>query len=90
MNNVPTTEQVAALRAVASAIIEAVRAAGPMGAPGGVIYAALMSNGCTLAQYESIMSAMVRSGNLTRHGDLYRVASKSTPATAETKEASHA
>ena len=70
---IPVTEQIAALRAIADAIVEAVEAAGPMGAPGGVIYAALMASGCTLAQYESIMSAMVRAGILTRHGDLYRV-----------------
>ena len=73
MTNVPVTEQISALRAIADAILEAVKAAGPVGAPGGVIYATLMANGCTLAQYESIMSAMVRSGILTRHGDLYRV-----------------
>ena len=84
MNNVPTTEQIAALRALAGAITEAVKAAGPMGAPGGVIYAALMAQGCTLAQYESIMSAMVRSGNLTRHGDLYRVAPKPASAARRT------
>ena len=73
MSNVPITEQINALRAIADAIVEAVKAAEPIGAPGGVIYAALMAGGCTLAQYESIMSAMVRSGILTRHGDLYRV-----------------
>jgi hypothetical protein len=73
MNNVPTTEQIAALRAIADAIVEAIKAAGPMGAPGGVIYAALMASGCTLTQYESFMGAMVRTGILTRHGDLYRV-----------------
>ena len=74
MNNAPTTEQITALRAIADEIVEAVKAAGPMGAPGGVIYAGLMASGCTLAQYGSIMSAMVASGILTRHGDLYRVA----------------
>ena len=74
MNDIPTTEQISALRDIADAIVEAVKSVGPMGAPGGVIYAALMASGCTLAQYESIMSAMVRSGILTRHGDLYRVA----------------
>jgi hypothetical protein len=71
---IPAAEQIAALRAIADAIVEAVKAAGPVGAPSGVIYAALMASGCTLAQYESIMSAMVRSGIFTRHGDLYRVA----------------
>ena len=41
----PAPEQVKALRAVLDAILAAVAEAGPMGAPGGVIYAALMAQG---------------------------------------------
>ena len=55
------------------AIIEAVKAAGPVGAPGGVLYSALMSAGCNLAQFESIMSALVSAGKLRREGHLYFV-----------------
>jgi hypothetical protein len=35
--------QIQALKAIANAITDSVKAAGPMGAPGGVLYAALMS-----------------------------------------------
>jgi hypothetical protein len=50
-----------------------VRAAGSLGAPGGVIYAALMGQGCTLSQFESLMAGLVRAGKLRRDGDLYFV-----------------
>jgi hypothetical protein len=69
-----TQEQIRLLRMVASAIIDSVRAAGPTGAPGGVIYAALMGQGCTLHQYQQIMGGLVRAGQLRQDGDLYHVA----------------
>ncbi len=69
-----TNEQITALRQLADAIIEAVKAAGPLGAPGGVMYAALMAQGCTLHQFEQIMSGMVRAGKLTKRGDCYHIA----------------
>jgi len=66
-----TTQQIQAIKLVADAVIESVKAAGPLGAPGGVIYAGLMAFGCTLQQYESIMSALVQAGKLMRKGQLY-------------------
>ncbi len=69
-----TNEQILALRQIAAAIIAAVRAAGPLGAPGGVMYAALMAQGCTLNQFEQIMGGMVRAGKLTKRGDCYHLA----------------
>ncbi len=69
-----THEQITALRQLAAAIIESVKAAGPLGAPGGVMYAALMAQGCTLNQFESIMGGMVRAGKLTKRGDCYHLA----------------
>lgn len=67
----PTSAEVRALLAVLDGIMEAVRVAGPMGAPGGVMYAAMMAQGCTLDQFNQIMSAMVRAGKLQRQGDCY-------------------
>jgi hypothetical protein len=67
----PTVEQILAIRKVCDAIIEAVKAAGPLGAPGGHIYAALMGQGCTLQQYESLMDALVRAKKLRRDGECY-------------------
>jgi hypothetical protein len=69
-----TPIQIQAIRMLADAIVDAVKAAGPMGAPGGVIYAALMAHGLTLSQYDQLMSGLVQVGKLTRHGDLYKVA----------------
>jgi hypothetical protein len=69
-----TAQEIAAIRMVAEAIEDAVKAAGPLGAPGGVIYAALMAHGVTLDQYNQLMSGLVRAGRLTRDGHLYHVA----------------
>jgi hypothetical protein len=68
-----TPEQIKAIRAVCDAVLDAVRAGGSLGAPGGVIYAALMGQGCTLSQFESPMAGLVRAGKLCRDGDLYFV-----------------
>jgi hypothetical protein len=68
-----TPEQIKALRAICDAVVDVVRAGGSLGAPGGVIYAALMGQGCTLSQFESLMSGLVRAGKLRRDGDLYFV-----------------
>lgn len=69
-----TSQQAAALRAIAEIVINAVRVAGPMGAPGGHIYAAMMAGGISLSQYQQIMAGLVRAGKLTKHGECYRVA----------------
>jgi hypothetical protein len=69
-----TAQQVKLLRMVADAILCTVREAGPTGAPGGVIYAALMAQGCSLHQYEQIMGGLVAAGMLTRDGDCYHAA----------------
>lgn len=60
-----------ALQQICDAIIESVKAAGAMGAPGGILYAALMTQGCTLNQFDSIMGALVRLGKLTKQGQCY-------------------
>jgi hypothetical protein len=66
-----TAEQRAALKAICDAIIDAVKAAGPLGAPGGVLYAALMSYGCTLEQFENLMAGLVRAKMLEKRGQCY-------------------
>ena len=63
-----------AIRAVCDAIVCAVIAAGSNGAPAGPIYAALMTQGCTLEQFNALMSGLVRAGKLRQDGDLYFVA----------------
>ena len=58
------------LQQVVSAVLESIRAAGPSGAPAGVIYAALMAHGCNLSQFESLMAGLERAGKIRREGDL--------------------
>ena len=69
-------QQREALRLVIDAILDAIRAAGPHGAPGGVLYAALMGQGCTLAQYDGLMRALIRNGQVRREGDMYFIAER--------------
>lgn len=66
-----TNEQKAAVLAVVSAVLDVARAAGPEGVPGGTLYAALMTHGCSLEQFEALMGALVKAGRLTQRGQLY-------------------
>ena len=61
-----------ALRLLIDAILDAVAAAGPMGAPGGHLYAALMGH-MGISTFNAIMSAMVRAGKLTKRGQCYHI-----------------
>lgn len=65
-----TSDQLQALRAIAAIFIDAVRAAGPDGAPAGVMYAACMGK-LSLSQFQQIMAGLVRAGKLRADGDLY-------------------
>jgi hypothetical protein len=58
------------MRLALQAILDAVREAGPIGAPGGVLYAALLGR-ISLPQFERVMGALVKAGKLRREGDLY-------------------
>ncbi len=70
-------QQAMAVREVAGAVVEAVKAAGPIGAPAGVMYAAMMAQGCTLAQFQSLMDSFTRLGLITRMGDCYHLGPES-------------
>jgi len=59
-----------AIRAIADAIVEGVKAAGSRGAPSGHIYAALMSYGITYEQYCSFVSALAGAGKIRQSGQL--------------------
>jgi hypothetical protein len=71
-----TNEQLTALGRLFIAIIEAVESAGPDGAPGGTIYAALSTFGVSLTTYEALMNALVVRGKLTKRGHFYFIPSK--------------
>ena len=69
-----TTAQIQAVRQIVNAIVEAIKAAGPLGAPGGVLYAGLMTQGCSLSQFESLMTGIVKSGMIVKRGECYHIA----------------
>jgi hypothetical protein len=71
-------EQLKALRLIATAILETVREAGELGAPSGVMYAALSAQGCSLNQYRSIMAGLERAGLVKKEGDCYTSGSAAT------------
>ena len=67
-----TVQQMQAVRAIGKAIVESVKEADPVvGAPGGILYAALMASGCSLSQFQSIMDTLVRAGYLRQSGQCY-------------------
>lgn len=71
MTNSMTKEQaVAAIQAMADAIVDVAKAT-PEGVPGGMLYAAMMAHGASLAQFEAFMAALVGAGRLTKRGQLY-------------------
>ena len=59
-----TKQQILALQSIGKGIIEAANI-DSIGAPGGVIYSALMGQGATFNQFEQIMSTLVRHGFLS-------------------------
>lgn len=69
-------DQLKALKAIGDAIIETVALAGPLGAPGGHLYAALMAHGVSLEQFEQIMSGLCRAKTLRKQGDCYFITQK--------------
>lgn len=60
-----------ALLYILTSIVEAVKVAGTRGAPGGVLFAAMMGAGCTLDQFNQLMAALQRAGKVTKRGELY-------------------
>ena len=54
---------------VIKAVVDTVKESGPMGAPCGVIYSALMAQGCTLNQYQQIEAMIIRAGLVKKSCD---------------------
>lgn len=65
--------QLLAIRALCTAMVQAVDAAGPAGASGGLLYALLMPQGCTLPQFNGLVSGMIGAGMLCRVGECYHL-----------------
>lgn len=70
------TEAVDVLRHVLSAVYDTIAESGENGAPGGSLYAALMSHGVSYDTFNSIMAALIARGLVTKRGDCYFVPPK--------------
>ena len=68
-----SVQQQRAINAVCDALLEAIAGAGAQGVPGGTLYAALMTQGCRLAQFESLMGSLERLGKVRKSGDVYHI-----------------
>jgi len=56
--------------ALVRAMADAIKDAGEI--PAGTLYAALMTHGCTMEQYNGLESILLRAGLVTKAGDLLR------------------
>jgi hypothetical protein len=63
--------QLKALRGVCCAVIEAVEECGHTGAPAGVLYSVLSSQGCNKSQFDGLMRGLCGAGYLRRDGMVY-------------------
>lgn len=68
-----TKKQVIAVQQVGLAVLEAIQAAGELGAPSGVLYAALLHQGCTLTQFQSLTGSMERRGFVVQESDCFTI-----------------
>lgn len=59
------------VRTLLNVIVETVKEAGEQGAPAGPMYAALMTTGMSLEQFETIMGVLVRTGHLRHSNHCY-------------------
>ena len=67
-----TTQDVVKL--AVDCILDAASKAGPMGAPSGVVYAALNAHGMTLHVYQQLIDALVNHGKITVEFDCIKLA----------------
>ena len=76
------------LNVAAAGILQAVDAAGKLGAPGGALYAGLMAAGYTLAEFEQVMAALAGpAGLVLKRGQLYTLTDKGVVMNARITEA---
>jgi hypothetical protein len=57
-------QQLAALRLAIDCILEAAEMGGSLGAPSGVVYAAMSAHGMSLSSYQSLLDALQRAGKI--------------------------
>ena len=70
---VMTVEEIAGAQRIGCAVLKAIEELGELGAPSGVLYAALMANGCTFNQFESLMAPLMLRGYVELDSDCYTI-----------------
>lgn len=65
------TSRAVALLEVLEAVVEAIDDCGQTGMPSGILYASLMTQGCTLQQFERMMEILVESGRIRKSGQVF-------------------
>lgn len=58
-----------ALKLVCDGIIESLKT-NPAGTPEGVLYAVMMTQGCTIVQFRAIVTALIYAGMIRKEGNL--------------------
>lgn len=64
-------DQIQALREICSVVVDTIQKSGPMGMPGGHLYAILLPFGITLDQFDVLMNTLVEAKKITRVGQCY-------------------
>lgn len=82
-----TRNQAKSLNVAAAGILQAVDAAGSLGAPGGVLYAGLMTSGYTFEEYQQITGAMLAAGLVLKSGECYTLTAKGAALNAQVSAA---
>jgi hypothetical protein len=67
---VEITRQQAAAIALVAAISDTIKEC-PNGAPGGILYMAMMQHGCSYQTFTDLMSLLLRLGHCHKRGDCY-------------------
>jgi len=63
--------KLAVLKILVDTLVDTIKESGAMGAPGGVLYAALMTKGFSLEEFEILMRVVVATGRVYKTGHLY-------------------
>jgi hypothetical protein len=71
MSTNKTDDQLRAVALVTRAVVETVRESGDHGASASVLYAGLMSKGCSESQFDSIVSLLCKIGALRYDADTF-------------------
>jgi hypothetical protein len=62
-------QQIEAAQRIGKLVLETINELKPLGAPSGVLYAGLMTAGCSKSQYDSLIDSLARNGLITNNED---------------------